>query len=297
MTEQPAPQAPVRPRKTPRPWWWRLTVSVVRIVVIVFLVFSGLMFFFQSYFIFRPKGASDDWPTPRDWGMAFEQLTLTAADGTGIDAWYVPCDNPAARTVIVCHGNAGNITHRLDTIQTFNLLDVNVLIFDYRGYGRSEGSPSEDGTYQDAEAAWQYLVETRNVAPERIVIFGRSLGGGVAAHLAHTHTPGALILESTFTSMPDAAASIYPFLPVRWLCRISYDIASIIRRIDCPILVVHSRDDEMLPFEFGQALYEAAKEPKQFLEIHGSHNCGMEDPDATYTPGLQKFFASLDAES
>ena len=292
MTEQ---QEPSQRKSKAGAWWWRLTVSVVRIVVIVFLVFSGLMFFFQNRFVFMP--GSDDRGSPDDLGMAFEQVTLTAADGTKIDAWYVPSDEAGARTVLVCHGNAGNITYRLGTIQTFHLLGVNVLIFDYRGYGRSEGTPSEAGTYQDAAAAWDYLVTTRNVAPERIVIFGRSLGGGVAAHLAGEHTPGALILESTFTSVPDAAARIYWFLPVRWLCRISYDTASLIGQIDCPVLVVHSRDDEMMPFEFGQALYEAARGPKQFLEIHGSHNEGMVDSDAIYTPGLAKFFASLDAES
>ena len=176
MTDQ---QSPGQRKSKADNWWWRLTVSVMKIVAIVYVVFAAFLFFFQTRLIFMPS--SDDRGSPDDLGMDFESVTLTTADGTKIDAWYVPCGAEGARTVIVCHGNAGNNTYRLGTIQTFHLLDLNVLIFDYRGYGRSEGSPSEDGTYQDAEAAWDYLVTTRKVAPEQIVIFGRSLGGGVAA--------------------------------------------------------------------------------------------------------------------
>lgn len=168
-----------------------------------------------------------------------------------------------------------------------------MLIFDYRGYGRSEGSPSEAGTYQDAEAAWKHLVETRKVPPERIVVFGRSLGGAVAAHLAHKHTPGALILESTFTSAPDMGAKLYPFFPIRWLCRFSYDTQSIIGEIRCPVLIVHSSDDEMVPYEFGQALYQAAGGDKRMLTINGSHNSGIIISGRAYRSGLDAFLTSL----
>jgi fermentation-respiration switch protein FrsA (DUF1100 family) len=171
--------------------------------------------------------------------------------------------------VLFCHGNAGNVSHRLDTLQFFRSLGLGTLIFDYRGYGRSDGSPSEKGTYRDAEAAWRHLVEQRQIPPERIVILGRSLGGAVAARLAADQRPGALVVESAFTSVPDLAARMFPVYPVHLLARIRYNTLKWIRRVHCPVLVVHSRDDEMIPFRHGRRLFEAAPEPKEFLELRG----------------------------
>ena len=266
--------------------WWRLGMSAVRILAVVYVAFGALVFFFQSYVVYQPSEKLDE--TPSDYGLDFEDIPLTAEDGTKLHAWYVPRDK-AKYTLLFCHGNGGNISHRIGAIQTFHGLGLNVLIFDYRGYGRSEGKPTEAGTYQDVEAAWKYLVETRGVPPERIVVFGCSLGGAIAAHLAHKHTPAALILESTFTSAPDAGAKLYPFLPIRWLCRFSYDTQSIIGEMNCPILVVHSRQDEMVPYEFGQALFDAARGDKHFLEISGSHNMGRSTSSEQYINGLAAF--------
>ena len=168
---------------------------------------------------------------------------------------------------------------------------MDVFIFDYRGYGQSEGKPSESGTYRDAEAAWQYLVEERKVDPNRIIIFGRSLGGAVATWQARNHTPVALILESTFTSVPDIGAKYYPFLPVRLLSRFKYDTAEYLKGVNCPVLIVHSPDDEMMPFSHGQRLFEIAKEPKGFLEISGSHNEGFIISGKRYEEGLNAFIS------
>jgi hypothetical protein len=149
-----------------------------------------------------------------------------------------------------------------------------VLLFDYRGYGRSTGRPSEAGTYRDAEAAWRHLVETRGVDPERLILHGESLGGAVALELATRRPAAALVLESAFTSLPDLGARLYPVLPVRWLSRIRYDNSARVPGLRMPLLVIHSPADEIVPFADGQALFDAAPGPKEFLATSGGHNDG-----------------------
>jgi len=166
---------------------------------------------------------------------------------------------------------------------------LSVLIVDYRGYGQSEGRISEQGTYLDAEAAWRYLVEQRGVSPEEIIIFGRSLGGGVATWLAGVHPPRALILESTFTSVPDIGAGQFPFVPVRWLARIHYNSLERLRQIHVPVLIIHSPDDTTIPYSHGERLFEAANEPKEFLEIQGGHNEGFIISGNHYQAGIDAF--------
>ncbi|HPN84655.1 MAG TPA: alpha/beta hydrolase, partial [Victivallales bacterium] len=182
---------------------------------------------------------------------------------------------------------------RLHSIQVFNKMRCNVLIFDYRGYGRSEGSPSEKGTYLDADAAYDYLMK-KGIPEKEIIIFGRSLGGAVAVDLASRNNPSALIIESTFSSIPDMAAKLYPFLPARLLCVIKYDSLMKIEKIKCPLLVVHSPHDEIIPFEMGRKIYEKAKEPKRFLEIIGSHNEGYIDSGNLYEDGILDFISSIE---
>jgi len=292
MTDEQAPSESSEAAKKVRGPLWRLGMSVLRIVVVVYVVFGAGLYFFQSYAVFMPSDEEAD--TPADAGLAFDEVTLATPGGAKIDAWYVPARRHGGLyTLVFCHGNAGNMSHRVGSIDTFSDLGLNVLIFDYPGYGRSEGTVSEEGTYQAAEAAWRHLVETRNISPNKIVIFGRSLGGAVAANLAHAHEPAGLILESTFTSVPDMGAKLYPFLPVRWLCRISYDTRAIIGEINCPILVVHSPDDDMVPYELGRAVFDAAGEPKTFLDIEGTHNEGVVVSDRIYTDGLAKFLVSI----
>jgi len=150
-----------------------------------------------------------------------------------------------------------------------------VLIFDYRGYGRSSGKPSEAGLYRDAETAWAYLTRARGIAPENIVLFGESLGGALAAHLAAWERPGALVLSSVFTSVPDLAADLYPWLPARWLARLRYDTRAALARAKCPVLVAHSPDDEIIPYRHGEELFSAAPGPKVFLSLAGGHNNGF----------------------
>jgi len=203
--------------------------------------------------------------------LPLEDVWFQATDGARLFGWYVEAQ--ADRPVILwCHGNAGNVIHRLENLKLLYQLGLSVFLFDYRGYGQSSGEPDEDGSYRDAEAAWQHLTTQRGIKPEHIVVFGESLGASVAAHLAAQHRPGALILASAFTSVPDLAADLYPLLPVRWITRYRYDTRRHLQDMHAPVLVAHSREDEIIPFSHGQSLYDAAHEPKQFLELHGGNN-------------------------
>ena len=202
----------------------------------------------------------------------------------------MPAENPKA-TVLFCHGNAGNVSHRLATLAVFNRLGFSTLIFDYRGYGTSEGKPTEEGTYLDAEAAWEHLTGKEGIAPGQIVIYGRSLGGAVAAHLAADVAPAALIVDSSFTSVPDRAAEMLPIFPIRLLCRFSYDTRSYLKKAKCPVMIIHSRDDEMMPFKHARQLFDAANEPKQLVERLGGHNDGFSTSPGQVLAELSEFIA------
>lgn len=230
--------------------------------------------------------------TPADIGLDYEALRIATADGETLDAWFVPAA-PERAVLLFFHGNAGNISHRLDSLRIFHQLGLSVLMIDYRGYGRSTGRPSEPGTYEDALAAWNHLVETRGVDPGHIVLFGRSLGGAVATWLAARHAPRALIVESTFRSVPDMAAEIYWFLPVRTLARVRYPVERLLGEADVPVLIVHSRDDEIIPFSHAEALHAAAGTGGQMLVIDGDHNTGFLQDEARYRAGLDAFLAGL----
>jgi len=170
---------------------------------------------------------------------------------------------------------------------------LNTFIFDYRGYGKSEGRPSERGTHRDAEAAWHHLVATRKESPSRIIFFGRSLGAALAVHLAAKHPPRALIVESCFASARELAADLYPFLPTRWLLRFHYSPIDALPNIDVPVLVIHSPNDEIIPFHHGQKLFAAARQPKMFLEITGGHNDGFHVSGGRYRAGIERFLSEL----
>jgi fermentation-respiration switch protein FrsA (DUF1100 family) len=247
------------------------------------------VWFFQSRLLYFPHAAgADSGARPTDIGLDYEVVHFETEDGVRLHGWFVPAEAPRG-VLLFMHGNAGNITHRLESIDRFHRLGLSVLIFDYRGYGASEGRPSENGTYLDAQAAWRHLVDDREVAPGRIVLFGRSLGAAVAAWLAARTRPAALIVESGFTSVPDLAARHYWYLPVRTLSRFDYDTRAHVRRIACPLLVVHSADDEIAPFAHGEAIFAAGPEPKSFLRLSGGHNDAFVVSDAAYTAGLRNF--------
>jgi len=265
-----------------------LGIWIVIVIAGAYIVYVGFLFLYQSHYIYYPeRELSAD---PGSIGLQFESITFETADGVRLSGWFVPSER-ARGVILFCHGNAGNISHRMESLQIFHRLGLDIFIFDYRGYGQSGGKPSEHGTYQDAAAAWRYLTEERQVNPSEVIVFGRSLGGAVASWLSQSYTPGALILESTFTSLPDSAAKLYPYLPVRLLLRFEYNAVEYLSRADCPVLIVHSRNDELIPFSHGWRLFETAKEPKKFLEITGAHNDGFIMSGKYYEEGLNTFIS------
>lgn len=263
------------------------------VLILVTASYVGLClmaFLFQKRLTFFPeRGLS---ASPRDAGLLFEDVSVVAEDGVRLHAWWVP-HAEARAAVLFFHGNAGNISHRLDTLRFWHELGFSILIFDYRGYGDSEGEISESGTQTDARAVWRYLTDVRGHAPGEIVLFGRSLGAAVAIELAtHVHSAG-LIVESAFTTMADMARRAYPWLPVRWLLRMRFESLQRIQQIDTPKLFVHSTDDEVVPYDMGRTLFEAARGPKRFVPIHGTHGDGWLQSGTVYRDGVAAFVATL----
>ncbi|NNC57634.1 MAG: alpha/beta hydrolase [Woeseiaceae bacterium] len=231
--------------------------------------------------------------TPADAGMDYEDVSIETADGVTLHGWFIA--GQTSRVLLFFHGNAGNISHRLNSIGQFQDLGFSVLIIDYRGYGQSGGRTTEKGIYRDADAAWRYLTEARGIAASDIVIFGRSLGASVASRLASKTQPLALIVESSFTSIPDIAQDLYPWLPARWLSRLSHATRDHVRDVRCPILVIHSRDDEIIPFRHGEAIFASANEPRTLLTIRGTHNDAFLLDGRAYVEGLRTFLTGLSA--
>ena len=266
-----------------------LSWALLRIALLAWFGFAIVIYAFQSRLIYVPN--RDIVATPDQHGLSYQDVKLTTEDGVNIHGWYLPHPNPRA-TLLFFHGNAGNISHRLESLGIFHRLGLNVLIIDYRGYGLSEGKPDEQGTYRDAEAAWAWLTVEQHIPAKEIIIFGRSLGGGIAAWLAARRDPGAVILESTFTSIPDMASALYPYLP-RWLSRFSYANIDQVPSIDSPIWLGHSRDDELIPYTQGERLFAAANHPKQFFEMNGPHSQGFLITGDPYRESLAQFLDEI----
>jgi fermentation-respiration switch protein FrsA (DUF1100 family) len=228
---------------------------------------------------------------PTGIGLAYQDVNIETEDGVTLHGWYIAA--PSSRVLLFFHGNAGNISHRLHSIRQFHGLRLSILIIDYRGYGQSEGRASEVGLQRDAEAAWRYLTEARGVAPDDIVIYGESLGGSVAAWLAARRPAGALIIESAFTSVPDIAQEVYPWLPARWLARMQHATREYVHDVHCPVLVIHSRNDEIVPFHHGENIFAAANEPRVFLELEGGHNDAVVLDEENYLAGIRSFLSKF----
>lgn len=261
-------------------------VSFVRVTVLSAAGTLAMLYFLQSKLLYLPD--SRFIVTPDQRGCAYEEVTFESPDGFRLAGWFIPVENPKG-VILHCHGNGGNISYNLYVAELARRLGYSVFLFDYRGYGKSEGKITEEGTYWDAEGAWLYLTETKKVPAEDIIVWGQSLGGPIAAWLATFRTVKALILESTFTSFADIGSDVYPFLPVRLLARFDYNTLQYIPEVRCPVLIIHSPDDEIIPCKHGRRLFEAAKEPKQFLETRGTHNEGMMVSTTIYEEGIKAF--------
>jgi fermentation-respiration switch protein FrsA (DUF1100 family) len=266
---------------------WR----AVRLALIAYLIVLLVMMFFEKSLIFIPLNyPDDDW---RPGGLAIEEARFQASDGVRLHGWYVPHSQPVA-TILFLHGNAGNITHRAEVLRKLHgRIGASVLIFDYRGFGKSEGRPSEQGVLDDARAARKWLANREHIGESDIVLMGESLGGGVAVDLAAADGARALILESTFSSLPDAAAYHYPWLPVHLLMQTRFDSVAKIGAYRGPLLQSHGESDTIIPFALGKRLFDAANEPKQFITIaHRDHN----DPrPESYYGTVAEFLGNLPA--
>lgn len=240
---------------------------IISIPVILILFFFFVRFLEQKS-LYHPYKSIE--ATPQDIALDYEDVNVTTADGVKLNGWFIPSDMPRA-TILFSHGNGGNISHRLEKIKILNKLDLNILIYDYRGYGLSAGKPSEEGLYLDADAMYGYLINKKKISPETIIAYGESLGGAVAIDLASKQVIGGLIIEDSFTSVREVAKKIFPFIPSA-VYKTKYDSLKIIKDIDIPKLIFHSIEDEIIPFELGKKLFDASAEPKKFVELRGGHN-------------------------
>jgi len=251
-------------------------------LIIAIILFVVYVRFLEETSIFYPTRSLTS--TPKNVGLDYEDVYFKTQDGIKLNGWFVKA--PRARnTLVFFHGNAGNIGDRLDKISLFNKFGVNVFIVDYRGYGKSEGKPSEKGIYRDAAAAYDYLIARPDVTPESLIIFGVSLGGVVAVDLAANKKAACLIVDSTFSSAADIAKVIYPFVP-SFLLKTKMDSMLKIQGVSVPKLFMHSRQDMTVPFELGKKLFDAANAPKEFVEIQGGHDDG-------YSISSEKYWSAI----
>ena len=259
--------------------------GLISFISVGVLVLNAWFYFLQPSMLFYPYEQLDAIPT--DWGLQYENVELLTSDNIKLHGWYIPAKR-SDKALLFFHGNGGNISHRGDSLKIFHQLGLNILIIDYRGYGLSEGTLSEKGLYLDAFSAWQYL-HKRGFKQSDIIIFGRSLGGAVATQLASKVKPAALILESTFSSVRDMASRVMPLISSLVYLRFSFNSESKIKNISSPLLVLHSPDDEIIPFKLGQKVFSAAKAPKYFYELTGGHNDGFIESMPGYQQMLKTF--------
>ncbi|MBN2190323.1 MAG: alpha/beta hydrolase [Candidatus Aureabacteria bacterium] len=239
-------------------------IEILALAGIIYLSFR----WFEWRHIFHPDKKISE--LPGDFGIKYEDITFYSIDDKKLNGWFIPADKPAA-TIIYCHGNAGNISHRIDIAQLLHSLGFNVFLFDYRGYGKSKGIPGEKGLYLDAEAAYDYLSMRDDIDKDRIVLYGESLGGGVVYNLALKREVFAVITFGAFASIADMADAAFPKIPLKYFITMKFDNISKVKAVKCPKLIMHSIDDTTVPFEQAKRLFETASNPKEFFETAGGH--------------------------
>jgi fermentation-respiration switch protein FrsA (DUF1100 family) len=277
------------------PFWKRTWKHrVARLLLGVVYCYIGvvlLLLWFENRMLYVGAAPGQGWAdTPP--GVKVEEVTLTSADGTSLHAWWSqpPGWTPYDGALLFAHGNGANLSHRGGCIQPLqHYLRTGVLLFDYPGYGRSGGSPTEAGCYAAGDAAYDWLTKNRQVPVEQIILYGGSLGGGIATDLAVRKPHRALVLVSTFTSFPEQAQKVMPWFPARWLARNKYDNVAKLAKVTGPVFIVHGKLDNLIPFAMGERLYAAAKEPKKFFaEEYGGHG---DFPGLEAIAELRKFLA------
>ncbi len=274
-----------------RKQWLKNLAGLLLLPVALFMLFRWL----EHSLVYQPSATLG--ATGAELNRPFQEVFFPSRDGTLLHGWFFPADKDSSRahlTILFCHGNGGNISHRLDAYAALLDLGLNVFAFDYRGYGRSAGRPGEEGTYQDAQAAHAWLRQKGFVAPS-IIAFGESLGGGVVSELALREQIGGLVLQSSFTSVTAVGAEAFPWLPVRSLGTIKYDTRSKLPRLRVPLLVMHGRADSVIPFHHGEENFAAANESKLFWELPGDHNDPVNAYRESFMEGMQKFLKMIGA--
>lgn len=268
-----------------------VALALVAMAGLSYGALCGLVYLKQDSLLYFPSAVIP--VDPGELGLAFESFEIPLAQGdSSVTGWLVRADNPAdAPWVMFFHGNGGNIANNISYLAFFKKLGYNGVVFDYRGYGRSKGIPSEAGLVEDARAVREYLITEQGASPESLIYFGESLGGGVACALAAEIPPAGLIMKSTFTSVPARAAEIYPFLPVRWIARTRFESDSRIAKIACPKLFLHAHNDDVVPYHHGQRLFELAGEPKTWLDIPGGHSTGPLELGKEFSSVVGQFIA------
>jgi fermentation-respiration switch protein FrsA (DUF1100 family) len=257
-------------------------------IVVLLAVMIGYAKYVESKTVFFPSREMEI--TPEFIKLPYEEINLKTPDKLKINSWFIPATS--RYTVLFCHGNAGNISTRLEKILVLHDFGLNVFIFDYRGYGKSQGGPSENGMYIDTKTAYDYLVNQRKINPEDIIIYGESLGGAAAINLAAKARNRGLIMEGVFSRAVDMARRLYPFLPP-FLFSVKFDSLSKIKNIETPKLFIHSVDDGIVPIDLARKLYRAAKGEKYFVEIDGPHTTAFLDSKEKYIAAIKSFLARL----
>ncbi len=276
-----------------QPRWARGRVAFKAVLVLWFTIM--LLRWFEYHQVYHPSRGMD--ATGAELGRPCDDVFFPSRDGVELNGWFFPVltNSPRSQFVfLVCHGNGGNISHRLELFRALLETGAGVLAFDYRGYGRSRGRPSEAGTYLDAQAAYHWLRQ-KGFGGKNIIPYGESLGGGVATELGMREEIGGLVLQSTFTSISDMGAELFPWLPVRWLGTIRYDTRGKLPRLRTPVLIMHSRGDGLVGFQHAERNFAAANEPRELWEIKGDHNDPLADRPR-FVEGIEKFLKRIEAQ-
>ena len=267
-------------------------------ISLIVVGYGGMLVWFSSHeseLLYFPEKTLET--TPEAIGIVYGKATIPSTDSVKLVCWIIPSADTSTLWLLYLHGNAGNVAKRgyVEHYAQLHKLGLNVLAVDYRGYGESSGNPSEQGLYDDARAGYEYLRSAQQVPAERIIVYGYSLGSGIAVDLASKVAAAGLILEGSYTSISDVGQEHYPYVPVRLMAGNRFDSGSKIRRAAMPKLFIHARDDKTIPIRFGRSLFDLAPEPRTFLEVKGGHDNAHNVDAQLFYGGIQLFLIQIRA--